>query len=156
MRRKTVFNPEAYEHGFSHKSYEYARMNYICTREKISYKEYCLNKEKYDTVITRKKHLHLALYSPEYYKTIMLKKQYGITLEDYNRILEKQNHVCAICGNPERAIKKSTGKLIDLAVDHCHSTGKVRGLLCTGCNTGLGNFKDDTIILNKALLYLQK
>ena len=75
-----------------------------------------------------------------------LQKLFGITLTDYNELLTKQNHVCALCG--KRPKKKR------LSVDHCHKTGKVRGLLCGNCNTAIGLFKDNPIVLEKAIAYL--
>ncbi len=58
-----------------------------------------------------------------------LKKGFGITIDDYDKILEKQDFKCAICRIPQSSLEKR------LAVDHCHKTGKVRGLLCLSCNT---------------------
>lgn len=75
------------------------------------------------------------------------KNTYGISLEDYNVLLEIQNNTCAICNKPPTKHKR-------LAVDHCHKEGHVRGLLCTSCNVGLGNFKDNTGLLLKAVEYL--
>ena len=62
-------------------------------------------------------------------------------------MLEKQNHVCAICGNKDNNKK--------LAVDHCHTTGVIRGLLCSACNTSLGKFKDSVELLQNAIQYLK-
>lgn len=75
-----------------------------------------------------------------------LKTQFGITLEQYEARLESQNNVCAIC--------KSASDKIALAVDHCHSTGKIRGLLCANCNKILGHAKDNVVILREAINYL--
>jgi len=83
-----------------------------------------------------------------------LKKRFGISLETYNEMKEKQEHVCAICGQPETAIDHRTKKLRDLAVDHCHTTGEIRGLLCTRCNTAIGLLQDDVDLLAKAVSYL--
>ena len=77
-------------------------------------------------------------------------RKYKITIENYNNILVKQNHRCAICGKDE----VDNGKY--LAVDHNHKTGKVRGLLCNQCNSGLGFYKDDINILLKAVIYLEE
>lgn len=76
------------------------------------------------------------------------KKNYGITLEEYNNILSKQNGKCAIC---ELKQKKR-----NLSVDHCHITNKIRGLLCTNCNRGIGMLKEDISLLRKAIKYLNK
>lgn len=91
-----------------------------------------------------------------------LLRNYGITEIEYNEILEKQNGVCAICERSvEEKNKEYTGGKIpammrNLAVDHCHDTNVVRGLLCYDCNTGLGKFKDNSMLLEKAALYLTK
>ena len=77
------------------------------------------------------------------------RRHYGIGLVEYTQMLEVQGGVCAICGCP-----CATGRR--LAVDHCHTTGKVRGLLCGNCNKGLGSFKDDPRLIRKAIDYLEK
>ena len=82
------------------------------------------------------------------YRNNNLKRRYNITLEEYNILFEKQNGKCAICN------KKQINK--QLAVDHDHNTGKVRGLLCQNCNTGIGKFKDNPKLLLKAKAYLEE
>lgn len=82
-----------------------------------------------------------------------LMRKYKITLDQYNEMLVLQNHVCAICRGPEVKVNKF-GNLIALAVDHCHKTGKIRGLLCSNCNKGLGFFKDIIYNLYNAIAYL--
>jgi Recombination endonuclease VII len=68
-------------------------------------------------------------------------KRYGLTLADFDAMLEAQNGLCAVCGvRPARTLN----------IDHCHETGDVRGLLCSGCNTGSGGFKDNPYLLRKA------
>lgn len=74
--------------------------------------------------------------------------RYGITLETYNTMLAKQNNACAICLTPVHELSTQ------LHVDHCHKTGKVRGLLCYNCNSGLGRFKDSKFNLSQALHYI--
>lgn len=69
--------------------------------------------------------------------------KYGLTEEQYEAIKLSQGSLCAIC-------KKEK----NLVVDHCHSTGKIRGLLCTTCNTGLGKFQDSPDRLQDAINYL--
>lgn len=81
------------------------------------------------------------------------KRTYDITLSDWISIYVRQNGKCAICGL--RAIdSKSKGD--KLCVDHDHTTGKVRGLLCSTCNSGLGMFKDSTKNLKNAIKYLKE
>lgn len=81
------------------------------------------------------------------------KNKFGITLEEYDKMFEAQNRVCAICYRPETFILK--GRTHSLAVDHCHKTGKIRGLLCRNCNQMLGLAKDNIETLEKAAKYLK-
>ena len=77
----------------------------------------------------------------------MLKK-YGVTIESYDQMLSKQNHSCNIC------LKHESEFDIRLSVDHCHKTGRVRGLLCQACNTMLGKWKDDKEKFERAAAHL--
>lgn len=90
---------------------------------------------------------------PEAHKRKMkcnsLKKHYGITLEDYEELLDEQDNRCTICDIHEDELTKS------LVVDHDHKTGKVRGLLCLKCNTILGQADDNIGILMNAIKYLK-
>jgi hypothetical protein len=83
-----------------------------------------------------------------------LHRTYGITIEQYNEILVKQEGLCAICDSTFNRINGKTKKLEPLSVDHCHATGRIRGLLCFKCNIGLGYFQDNPILLIKAIEYL--
>jgi predicted nucleic acid-binding Zn ribbon protein len=76
---------------------------------------------------------------------------YGITAEEYTALLEAQGNRCAICGSDEWP-----GKGNGPHVDHCHVGGQVRGLLCGRCNTGLGQFGDDPVVLRAAAAYLER
>jgi len=78
------------------------------------------------------------------------KYKFGISSEEYNSKLLKQNFCCAICG------KHTTDNKRRLVVDHCHATKKVRDLLCDNCNVLLGHAKDDIEILQKAISYLKE
>jgi hypothetical protein len=89
-------------------------------------------------------------------KNYKLLKRYGISTEDYNLLLQNQNGKCSICGNDEIAIHKISKQKQKLAVDHCHETGKVRGLLCQDCNRGIGLFHENILRLEKAINYLLK
>lgn len=79
-----------------------------------------------------------------------LKARYGIDEEQYETMLEKQGGVCKICKKYELRAKSKY-----MVVDHCHDTGKVRGILCHKCNTALGLFNDDTELLTVAKQYLE-
>jgi hypothetical protein len=81
------------------------------------------------------------------------KNKYGLSKEQYNDLYIKQDYKCAICEVKESELKDKRKKLF---VDHCHSSNKVRGLLCTRCNTLLGNAKDDIETLKKAIDYLKE
>jgi Recombination endonuclease VII len=74
-------------------------------------------------------------------------KLYGLSLDAYTAILERQSGRCAICHDP------ASGELA-LAADHDHATGAIRGLLCSRCNNGLGSFRDDSALLRTAAAYL--
>ena len=80
----------------------------------------------------------------------ILKHRYGITLDDYDALLEKQGWCCAVCN------VKQDDKTYHFHVDHCHTTGVVRGLLCAPCNVFLGVIKDDTDALKRAINYLER
>lgn len=83
-------------------------------------------------------------------KGLSLKRKFGITLLEYEKLLIKQNYSCAICKRNQNEFK------IKLAVDHNHKTGDVRGLLCVSCNNGLGRFKDNKDLLSEAIKYLEQ
>ena len=89
-------------------------------------------------------------------KNLSLKRNFGITLEEYNKMLEQQNGVCAICREKESLIDKRSNKLRKLSVDHCHHTNKIRDLLCLRCNSILGYSKDNINLLTNAINYLNK
>jgi hypothetical protein len=78
-----------------------------------------------------------------------LKSNFGISIEDWNKMYEMQNKMCKLCNKQTSSYKKR------LCVDHCHKTGKIRGLLCDTCNRALGLLNDDTSILKKAIAYLE-
>lgn len=83
-----------------------------------------------------------------------LKRQYGITPDDYDRLLKEQGGKCGVCGCADPP--KRQGNATHWHVDHCHETGNVRGILCYRCNSGLGNFKDNVDSLQAAIAYLKR
>lgn len=83
-----------------------------------------------------------------------LKRYYGIDLAKYQEMLLAQNGVCAICFKPETSVVN--GKIKPLAVDHCHNSEKIRGLLCARCNQAVGLFGEDVNVLTSAIDYLRK
>jgi len=94
------------------------------------------SKEWYESNKDRVKHLNLQ-------------RDFKISLEDYNNLMDKQDDCCGICKRHKSEFK------IKFAVDHNHDTGKVRGLLCGSCNNGLGRFKDSVDLLSNAIKYLE-
>jgi hypothetical protein len=89
-----------------------------------------------------------------YKRQELCKNLYGITLEQAEAMHKTQDGKCAICGKPGPLL--SSDAAVSLAIDHCHSTGKVRAILCRGCNFGLGNFEDDPERMLKAIDFLRK
>lgn len=77
-------------------------------------------------------------------------------IQTYFDLLENQNNVCKICNKPETFKNYCSQRVRKLAVDHCHKTGKVRGLLCNKCNKAIGQFSDDINLLKSALNYLER
>jgi hypothetical protein len=82
------------------------------------------------------------------YNNNRLPHKYGITIEQYNEIFDKQGGKCSICGRHQSDLRRR------LCVDHNHATGKIRGLLCNKCNFILGYANDDVVILSKAIDYI--
>lgn len=96
-----------------------------------------------------------------------LKDKYGITVEEYDGLRAQQDYRCAICKRHEdelpaaatgrpRSDGRPTAMAFKLVVDHCHDTRRVRGLLCVGCNSGIGNFREDETALLAARDYLRR
>lgn len=79
-----------------------------------------------------------------------LKDEFNMTSAEYDNLLSSQNYCCKICGVHKDNVKNH------LSVDHCHKTGKIRGLLCIKCNSGIGFFNEDKGIINKAIKYLEE
>lgn len=108
----------------------------ICKRCKSLYE-----KERY-----KKNRTAILNKQKKWFRKKDLKKKYGMTEEDYIKKFKKQKGRCAICGLVVAG---------NLNIDHDHSSGLVRGLLCTRCNLGLGMFKDDINILKKSIKYIK-
>lgn len=80
-------------------------------------------------------------------KEYRYKKKYNLTLEEIDQLLITQNYKCLICGESLLVNKRH--------IDHNYKTGKVRGILCAKCNTGLGQFRDNSELLRKAVVYME-
>ncbi len=113
-----------------------------------SIKEY---RKKYwkreDIIIRKKKYVNSRL---PIRRNLTLKRLYGINIKQYDKIAAKQKNRCAICNRHQSKLNRSLG------VDHDHTTGKNRGLLCRHCNLGIGSFQDSINTLKKAIKYLNK
>ena len=100
-------------------------------------------------------HLHCSdVCSSRSQTSRYLERTYNITIFDYEAMLDKQNHRCKICDGEGFIMNPKTHK-VKLVVDHCHTTGAVRGLLCHNCNRALGLMKDNTQSLRVAIEYLE-
>lgn len=88
--------------------------------------------------------------NPDANKSASLKCDYGIDLDQYKTILDKQNNACAICKKDKDCFNKA------LSVDHCHKTNLIRGLLCLRCNRSLGLLLDNPELFRAAAEYLEK
>jgi len=118
-----------------------------CKKSKTGYRKVCREcrkQQQRDWVADNKDHFE-SLTRRQH-----LKKRYGITPEDYEKMLTEQKGKCAICNRHGQ----SPGNKRRLDVDHCHKTGKIRGLLCNRCNQSMGKVKDDIDLLKKFLAYL--
>ena len=112
------------------------------------HKEYYSKPENHGRHLKIKREYNNASEHKIYAKNHKLQSRYGISLEEYNQKITAQDSKCAICG-----IELDGGKNTHL--DHDHKTGKNRGVLCVGCNSGLGNFKDSLQALEFACEYLK-
>jgi hypothetical protein len=110
-----------------------------CLKNTVRNSEKCINKKKICKTCSQRTR-----------KKVEIKSKFRLPIEVYEDMLIAQLGVCAICKQRESVkIKKS------LAVDHCHTTGKIRGLLCSRCNIGLGYFRDNEKYLQSAIDYLK-
>ena len=123
---------------------------YKDTRRKNGITSWCRECWKIQEAIRREK------LGPKGRKNRKLKNLYGINIEQYQEMLKEQNNLCAVCGNKESMVNSKSNKVQKLCVDHDHTTGKVRGLLCTACNKGLGILKDNPDIVLRGYNYLMK
>ena len=114
------------------------------------------NNECKDCCYKRKLEYHKTEVGKKATRASKLRKRFGISIPQYETLLAQQKDTCAICGGIETKIHKVTGEVCRLVVDHDHSSGMVRGLLCSACNLGLGNFKDSIINLLGAIKYLEE
>jgi hypothetical protein len=104
---------------------------------------YCIECQKKRRVLR-----HHTAEGQAHEKNGSLQRRHGIDLEVYFAMLVSQSGLCAICSEP-------TSSPSGLSVDHDHRTGRIRGLLCSLCNMGIGNLRDDSVVLRRAVTYLE-
>jgi RNase P subunit RPR2 len=95
------------------------------------------------------------VYDAELSRMKHLKRTYGLTSEEYQELFTLQNGACAAWGQPETANDPRTKQIKNLQVDHCHTTGKVKALLCKECNNALGLLHDDPTRIRLLLQYAE-
>jgi len=143
-------------------------MNYVSTSSKNK-EDQTANPSKYPQGYFKNKYCRYcdAVFSPmapsEHYcsnkckdngaTSAYLMRIYGITYRDYTDLLKGQDYKCKICLG--EGFTMAVHLKTKLVVDHCHETGRIRGLLCHNCNRGLGLFKDDKDSLKRSILYLE-
>ena len=114
-----------------------------------AYKEYNKNYNKDNKEVKKQHYIDNKEHYRISHKAWNFKNKYGITIEEYQIIFDKQEGKCNICGHHQNEFKRA------LCVDHDHVTGRIRGLLCDKCNRNLGGFNDDINMLLKAIEHLK-
>lgn len=117
--------------------------------------KYHKNRHEFYETTLKKKNIWCKICIREHTRKSNLKIKFGITEEQYNELLKKQNNKCAICNKEEDVIHHSSKSTKKMSVDHCHKTGKIRGLLCNRCNFGIGYFRDSIELLGNAIRYME-
>jgi hypothetical protein len=156
IRNKEKINTRSKEYYDTHKEERIRNKEKIKAESKEYYDTHKKERIEYSKEYRKNNVEKIRKYRRQYDKNNSLKKKntdikrkYGITLEEYNIIHNKQENKCLICGKHQSEIK------IPFAIDHNHKTGKIRGLLCGKCNLGLGYFDDNINLLLKAVKYLK-
>ena len=132
-------------------SIEIVKMCYTCKMKpvKYSYASYChdclKNKEKSVSSCPKK-----AAHRAQVRERARVKRDYGLTLEEYRSMIDARNGLCDCCGKPSSIRNRG------LSLDHCHETNKIRGVICNSCNLALGHAKDSIETLKNLICYLEK
>src|SRR5579864_9540660 len=162
IRKKTLSTQHQLEHA---RAYYHAN-KITCRRKALEYfRKHKAEKNAYSREYMRRNRERLRDYknqneaksrrkNPDRHWARRLKYKYGISLKDYNQILEKQRGRCAICNGSNNYRSRWGTKIRKLMVDHCHATGLVRGLLCQRCNLGISYFDRKPSWLAAATKYL--
>lgn len=119
-------------------------------RGRTSWCRECQNEDSRKRYIPRPKKIRdKKVYDPIGALKRQLKSRYSMTYDEYLLLYQKQDGTCAICGE-----HRTLGGKSGLYVDHDHKNGGVRGLLCPTCNSAIGKFKDDIMMMYRAIAYL--
>ncbi len=113
------------------------------------------NPEKWDARYKKEYQQSVARIGKEARNTNEIIRLRGLTHDQYEKMINEQNNKCKICNENETRGGRTPGTITRLAVDHCHESGNVRGLLCHRCNAMIGYAQDDLDILEMAIIYLQ-
>lgn len=128
-------------------------LTYHC---KVCVREYTLKSRIYTDLEYRNKHsTDWKKENPQKVRQQQIKHVYNLSWEQYENMFKSQEGSCALCQTPLKLHKGIEHGTEVAVVDHCHTTGQVRGLLCKNCNTALGLFKDNKDVLKKAFKYLE-
>lgn len=144
-------------HSNPEKRREYMRKRYSEQIEKeraYNREKYLRHKEKYNARAKKYYENNKELVLQNSRKS-HLKNSYGLSVEEYQQMVEDQQNRCAICHKHEIRITKM-GTIKPLSVDHCHITGKVRALLCNDCNSALGYIHEDIDRLKEMIIYIER
>jgi len=129
------------------------RQSYCKTCTKEFRKEYCRNNPEKIRLAAKKYRSNNLRAISDSHRKYTIRLAYGISDAEYQAMFSAQGGKCAICQEKGGG---GRSKRFPLDVDHCHKSGKVRGLLCGLCNRGVGQLKDSPEILRAAILYLEK
>jgi hypothetical protein len=133
-------------------SKEFSKKYWIKNKEHISQRVKKYRRLNMEKIRLQRKYQYNEAQK-EHKRVYRIKRMYGIDDNKYTELLKKQGGVCAICKQTEYS-KHWCGKTMKLAIDHDHKTKKVRGLLCSRCNNGIGRFEDSINLLQNAIDYL--
>lgn len=164
-RQKRLQRERSRRYRHSEKGQEKAKLYRLRNRPKLlegkkkhreeNRERYKLNDKNYyekNKEIINQKNKERYRKSYDHYRDLEYQKRYNISLQEYEKIWNDQDGKCKICDCSESSLKE--GRYKRLVVDHCHITGKVRGLLCNNCNRAIGLLKDNVQVLNSAIKYL--
>jgi hypothetical protein len=148
MRRMKIEDPAKYQALLANKNAK-RNADRLARREEIN----AANRAEWSTLTPEEKKARKGAKHAEYKRRTNLKAKFGLSKESYAELLAEQGNLCMICRSPEYV--KTAGVVRNLCVDHCHTSGKVRGLLCTLCNGTIGFSRENISYLEACIEYLK-